>query len=73
MLIQAVNPPEPIWIERVFISSHNVGLRSMDTERFSPRYSGIDLWNAADILDALIEGQFAAVAAVRRRPKILII
>jgi N-acetylmuramic acid 6-phosphate etherase len=37
----------------------------MDTERFSPRYSGIDLWNAADILDALIEGQFAAVAAVR--------
>jgi N-acetylmuramic acid 6-phosphate etherase len=37
----------------------------MDTERFSPRYSGIDLWNAADILDALIEGQFASVAAVR--------
>jgi N-acetylmuramic acid 6-phosphate etherase len=37
----------------------------MDTERASPRYSGIDLWGAADILDALIEGQFAAVAAVR--------
>lgn len=37
----------------------------MDTERPSPRYSGIDLWDAADILDAMIEGQFAAVAAVR--------
>jgi N-acetylmuramic acid 6-phosphate etherase len=41
------------------------GFRSMDTEHPSPRYSGIDLWDAADILDALIEGQFAAVAAVR--------
>jgi N-acetylmuramic acid 6-phosphate etherase len=40
-------------------------MRSMDTERPSPRYSGIDLWDAADILDAMIEGQFAAVAAVR--------
>src|SRR5258708_21334712 len=37
----------------------------METERPSPRYSGIDLWGAADILDAMIEGQFAAVAAVR--------
>ena len=37
----------------------------METERVSPRYSGIDLWNTSDILDALIEGQFAAVAAVR--------
>src|ERR1700741_792789 len=38
---------------------------SMETERVSPRYSGLDLWNARDVLDALIEGQFAAVAAVR--------
>src|SRR5215203_6818883 len=37
----------------------------MDTERPSPRYSAIDIWDPADILDAMIEGQFAAVAAVR--------
>ncbi len=37
----------------------------METERPSPRYSGIDLWDPADVLDAMIEGQFAAVAAVR--------
>ena len=37
----------------------------MDTERHSPRYSAIDIWSPADILDAMIEGQFAAVAAVR--------
>jgi N-acetylmuramic acid 6-phosphate etherase len=36
----------------------------MDTERHSPRYSAIDVWSAGDILDAMIEGQFAAVAAV---------
>ncbi|MBV9016825.1 MAG: N-acetylmuramic acid 6-phosphate etherase [Alphaproteobacteria bacterium] len=36
----------------------------METERPSPRYSGIDLWSPAEILDAMIEGQFAAVAAV---------
>jgi N-acetylmuramic acid 6-phosphate etherase len=36
----------------------------METERPSPRYSAIDLWSPADILDAMIEGQFAAVAAV---------
>ncbi|MDE2476887.1 MAG: N-acetylmuramic acid 6-phosphate etherase, partial [Alphaproteobacteria bacterium] len=38
----------------------------METERKSPRYSGIDSWAPADILDAMIEGQFAAVAAVRQ-------
>jgi len=37
----------------------------MDTERVSPRYCDIDLWDPADILEALIEGQFVAVAAVR--------
>jgi N-acetylmuramic acid 6-phosphate etherase len=36
----------------------------METERPSPRYSTIDLWRPTDILDAMIEGQFAAVAAV---------
>jgi len=37
----------------------------MSTERPSPRYSEIDSWEADDALDAMIEGQFAAVAAVR--------
>ncbi len=37
----------------------------LDTERASPRYRDIDLWDPADILEALIEGQFVAVAAVR--------
>jgi N-acetylmuramic acid 6-phosphate etherase len=44
----------------------------METERLSPRYSNIDLWNPLDILDAMIEGQFSAVAAVRAaRPAIV--
>jgi N-acetylmuramic acid 6-phosphate etherase len=37
----------------------------MDTERHSPRYNAIDAWNPIDILDAMIEGQLAVVAAVR--------
>jgi N-acetylmuramic acid 6-phosphate etherase len=37
----------------------------MDTEHASPRYADIDLWEPADILHAMIEGQMAAVAAVR--------
>ena len=37
----------------------------METERLSPRYSGIDAWSPADILEAMIEAQFSAVAAVR--------
>jgi N-acetylmuramic acid 6-phosphate etherase len=37
----------------------------METERASPRYSHIDLWESADILHALIESQLAAVATVR--------
>lgn len=40
----------------------NVG---MDTERASPRYSDIDLWEPPDILEAMLEGQLSAVAAVR--------
>jgi N-acetylmuramic acid 6-phosphate etherase len=43
----------------------------METERASPRYSDIDIWDPSDILDAMIEGQFTAVAAVRTaRPAI---
>ena len=38
---------------------------AMETERASPRYSDIDLWESADVLHAMIEGQMAAVAAVR--------
>jgi N-acetylmuramic acid 6-phosphate etherase len=37
----------------------------MDTERPSPRYSDIDVWEPLDIVEALVEGQFTAVAAVR--------
>jgi N-acetylmuramic acid 6-phosphate etherase len=40
-------------------------LGPMETERASPRYSGIDTWHPMDALDAMIEGQFSAVAAVR--------
>lgn len=36
----------------------------MKTERPSPRYSDIDTWDPADVVDALIESQFAAVGAV---------
>jgi N-acetylmuramic acid 6-phosphate etherase len=43
----------------------------MNTEELSPRYADIDLWQPADILDAMIEGQLASVAAVRAaRPQI---
>lgn len=37
----------------------------MNTERPSPRYSEIDAWEPPDALEAMIDGQFAAVAAVR--------
>jgi N-acetylmuramic acid 6-phosphate etherase len=36
----------------------------MQTERSSPRYSAIDRWSPADSIEAMLEGQFAAVAAV---------
>jgi N-acetylmuramic acid 6-phosphate etherase len=36
----------------------------MSTERSSPRYSSIDAWQAEDIAESIIEGQFGAVAAV---------
>jgi N-acetylmuramic acid 6-phosphate etherase len=37
----------------------------MTTERPSPRFADIDIWQPADVLEAMIGGQFAAVAAVR--------
>jgi N-acetylmuramic acid 6-phosphate etherase len=37
----------------------------METERHSPRYNAIETWSPGDVLEAMIEGQFAAVAAVR--------
>ncbi len=40
-------------------------VNAADTERPAPRYAGIDVWAPRDALDAMIEGQLAAVAAVR--------
>ena len=37
----------------------------MTTERPSPRFADIDIWEPGDVLEAMIGGQFAAVAAVR--------
>ena len=37
----------------------------MSTERASPRYAEIDAWEPGDALEAMIDGQFSAVAAVR--------
>ena len=36
----------------------------MSTERSSPRYSSIDVWDAEDIAESIVESQFAAVSAV---------
>jgi N-acetylmuramic acid 6-phosphate etherase len=52
-------------LDRVPARSSSVQGAAIETERPSPRYSGIDLWESSDVLDAMIEGQFAAVAAVR--------
>lgn len=35
------------------------------TETFDPRYRGLDTWNDAEILEAFLDGQARAVAAVR--------
>jgi N-acetylmuramic acid 6-phosphate etherase len=37
----------------------------MKTERPSPRFQDIDIWEPAEILDAMMGGQLSAVAAVR--------
>src|SRR5215472_6926224 len=43
----------------------------MNTERPSTRYADIDLWDPAEILEGMIEAQFAAVSAVRQaRPQL---
>src|SRR5206468_12731516 len=53
------------------VADSRAGILSTDTERPSPRYSGIDVWEPADVLEAMIEGQLAAVAAVRTaRPQL---
>ncbi len=46
-------------------ANSSTGSRPMDTERPSPRFSGIDTWDPQDALDAMIEAQLGAVAAVR--------
>src|SRR5437763_10125395 len=51
------------WAVRVY-QRRRAWRNPLETERPSPRYSGIDQWSPADILDAMVEGQFAAVAAV---------
>src|SRR3990170_8776088 len=51
---------------RAWLTHHLSGSRvHMKTEESSPRYSSIDRWEPADVLESLIEGQFSAVAAVR--------
>jgi N-acetylmuramic acid 6-phosphate etherase len=49
----------------LFFSVQLLGNLTIDTERHSSRYSGIDQWSSTDALDAMIEGQFVAIAAVR--------
>ena len=39
----------------------------MSTESFNARYLDLDTWPAEDMVEAMLEGQFAAVAAVRAR------
>jgi N-acetylmuramic acid 6-phosphate etherase len=51
--------------QKLRLGQHERFTPPMTTERASPRYAGIDVWEPADILESLIEGQFAAVAAVR--------
>jgi N-acetylmuramic acid 6-phosphate etherase len=41
------------------------------TEHRSPRYEEADAWPAADLVDAIVEGQLAAVAAVRAAAPVL--
>ena len=37
----------------------------MNTEYRSPRYEDVDAWPAGDLVDAIVEGQLAAIAAAR--------
>jgi N-acetylmuramic acid 6-phosphate etherase len=66
-MLQPVNAANPEWVARVYLAplpSRPREVSPMRTEHPSPRYSAIDRWAPAEILDAMIEGQFAAVAAV---------
>src|SRR5215469_54840 len=47
------------------VSTRPPRVEPMETERHIPRYNAIEAWCPSDILDAMIEGQFAAVSAVR--------
>lgn len=38
---------------------------SIATERQDPRYADVDIWPTAAVLDALVESQMSAIAAVR--------
>src|SRR5437879_5153527 len=58
------NAQERFRVEYVIVP-HVILVPFMNTERASPRYSGIDLWEPGEILDSMIEAQFAAVAATR--------
>src|SRR4029078_10583587 len=51
--------------QKLDLGQHERFSPQMTTERASPRYAGIDVWEPADILESLVEGQFAAGAAVR--------
>jgi len=44
----------------------------MDTEHASPRYSDIDLWEPADILDAMIEGARLGILGMKEGEKRII-
>src|SRR5690606_18641409 len=47
--------PSPASVRKAIMAS---------TEAVSPRYAGIDQWATEDLVDGMIEGQFAALAAV---------
>lgn len=38
-----------------------------DTESLNPRFADIDLWPTAEAVDAMLEGQLAAIAAIRNQ------
>lgn len=43
----------------------------MNTEHRSARYAEADGWPVADLVDAIVEGQFAAIAAVRQASPVI--
>jgi N-acetylmuramic acid 6-phosphate etherase len=65
LMVSAHQPINAQNSKRLMGVSDEAGAAPMDTERPSPRYADIDVWEPADILEAMIGGQFSAVAAVR--------